>query len=168
VTHPITATPFAGSLTLSGADAKPPIKTAPIDTVLFDDQSLPIEAMADLIFEDIGGHELMNITRGDIINGQSISYQPIRNISKIQNQYNPNNILALQQTSDRYFAGFAIKLESRIPAVGNGPGGAYVYVDHVATSAARGDLFVEAVNLLQDERIEIQINLGGTIYEADI
>ena len=30
-----------------------PVKTAPIDTVLFNDDSLSIEIMADLIFEDI-------------------------------------------------------------------------------------------------------------------
>ena len=76
-----------------------PVKTAPIDTVLFNDDSLSIEIMADLIFEDIGGHELINIARNDIINGQQISYTPIKNLGLIQQKYNPNNILGLQATS---------------------------------------------------------------------
>jgi hypothetical protein len=36
-----------------------PVKTASIDTVLFDDETMPIDIMSDLIFEDIGGQELI-------------------------------------------------------------------------------------------------------------
>ena len=138
------------------------VKTAPIDTVLFDDDSVPTEVMEDLIFENIGGHELINIARNDIVNGQQVSYQPIKNLSSIQQQYNPNNILSLQSTSDKYFANFSIKLENKIPDPGTGPGGAYVYLDDNT-----GDLIVEAINLESDEQIEIEITTSGTIYEAE-
>jgi hypothetical protein len=57
-----------------------PVKTATPDIVLFDDSALPIEVMTDLIFENIGGQELISITRSDIVNGQKISYQPIKNL----------------------------------------------------------------------------------------
>jgi hypothetical protein len=80
----------------------PPPKTAPIDTILFDEEAVPIEIMSDMIFEDIGGHEIINIARNDTINGQTVTYQPIKNLSSIQQQYNPNNVLALQNTSDKY------------------------------------------------------------------
>ena len=139
-----------------------PVKTAPIDTVLFDDETVPIEVMADLIFENIGGQELLSITRSDIVNGQKISYQPIKNLSAIQQQYNPNNILGLQQTSDKYFAGFSIKLEDKIPNEGNGENGENIYLDE------SGDLVIEFINLNSDEQIETQITLDGTIYEADL
>jgi hypothetical protein len=88
-----------------------PVRTAPIDTVLFNDDTVPIEIMADLIFENIGGQELIDIARNDIVNGQEVSYQPIKNLSSIQQQYNPNNIVSLQATADKYFNNFAIKLE---------------------------------------------------------
>lgn len=140
----------------------PPVKTAPIDTILFDDESTPIEVMTDLIFENIGGHELINIARNDIINGQQVSYQPIKNLTSIQQQYNPNNIISLQSTSDKYFANFSIKLENKVPNLGNGPDGAYVYLDDDT-----GDLVVEAINLEPDEQIQIEITTGGTIYEAE-
>ena len=139
-----------------------PVKTAPIDTVLFDDETVPIEVMADLIFENIGGQELLSITRSDIVNGQKISYQPIKNLSAIQQQYNPNNILGLQQTSDKYFAGFSIKLEDKIPNEGNGENGENIYLDD------SGDLIIEFINLNSDEQIETQITLDGTIYQADL
>ena len=145
------------------APPAPPVKTAPIDTVLFNDDEVPIEVMSDLIFEDIGGHELINIARNDIINGQDISYQPIKNLTSIQQQYNPNNILSVQSTSDKYFSNFAIKLENKTPNVGNGPFGSNVYLDPLT-----GNMVVDAINLESDEQIEIEITLSGTIYEADL
>jgi hypothetical protein len=160
---PTPATPATVSPAVVAAVVAPPVKTAPIDTVLFNDDQVPIEVMSDLIFEDIGGHELINIARNDIINGQDISYQPIKNLTSVQQQYNPNNILSVQSTSDKYFSNFAIKLENKVPNVGNGPFGSNVYLD-----TANGSLVVEAINLEADEQIEVEITLSGTIYEADL
>jgi hypothetical protein len=138
------------------------VKTATKDIILFDDGSVPVDLMADLIFEDIGGQELISIARRDTVNGQKITYQPIKNLSSIEQQYNPNNILNLQATADKYFANFPIKLDDKIPQNGGGTGGDYVYIDSVT-----GNLIVEAVNLETDEQIEIQIARSGTIYETD-
>jgi hypothetical protein len=159
----LTATPPAPASAPELTIATTPVKTATPDIVLFDDNALPIEVMSDLIFENIGGQELISITRSDIVNGQKISYQPIKNLSSIQQQYNPNNILGLQQTSDKFFAGFSIKLENKIPEVGNGLDGENVYFDETT-----GDLVVEFINLNNDEQIEIQITVNGTIYEANL
>jgi hypothetical protein len=159
---PIPATPATVAPVVQAPPA-PPVKTASIDTVLFNDDEVPIEVMSDLIFEDIGGHELINIARNDIINGQDISYQPIKNLTSLQQQYNPNNILSVQSTSDKYFSNFAIKLENKTPNVGNGPFGSNVYIDPLT-----GNMVVDAINLETDEQIEIEITLSGTIYEADL
>jgi hypothetical protein len=159
---PTPATPATVAPVVQAPPA-PPVKTAPIDTVLFNDEQVPIEVMSDLIFEDIGGHELINIARNDIINGQDISYQPIKNLTSLQQQYNPNNILSVQSTSDKYFSNFAIKLENKTPNVGNGPFGSNVYIDPLT-----GNMVVDAINLETDEQIEIEITLSGTIYEADL
>ena len=159
----VSATPQTPSSTsVSNKIPASPVKTAPIDTVLFNDDSLSIEIMTDLIFEDIGGHELINIARNDIINGQQISYTPIKNLGLIQQKYNPNNILGLQATSEKYFANFPIKFEEKVPTVGNGPNGSNVYFDDET-----GDLIIEGVNLNKDELFEVEVSLNGTIYEAD-
>jgi hypothetical protein len=134
------------------------IKTATPDIVLFDDDSVPTEQMADLIFENIGGQELINITRNDTINGQNISYQPIKNIRSIQQSYNSNNILGLQKTSDKYFSGFSIRFDQKTPNEGNGLNGTNVYVDN------SGNLVIEAVGLNNDEQLEVQLSTSGTIY----
>jgi hypothetical protein len=125
---------------------------------------MPIELMFDLIFEDIGGQELINIARNDTINGQNIIYQPIKNLTQIQRQYNPNNILSLQDTMDKYFENFTIVFEDKIPEVGNGPDGSFVYIDQ-----SNGDLVIEVVNFEEDEQLEVNIFTSGTIlYEENL
>jgi hypothetical protein len=138
------------------------IKTATPDIILFDDSAIPVQLMQDLLFEDIGGQELINISRTDTINGQNIIYQPIKNINSINQEYNPGNILGLQKTSDKYFSGYAIKLEERVPKVSNSLDGNPVYLD------SNGNLVVDSINLNADEQVEIQITVSGTIYEIEL
>jgi len=154
--------PTPATTTATATTTTKQVKTATKDIILFDDGVVPISIMADLIFEDIGGEELISIARRDTVNGQPISYQPIRNLSSIEQQYNPNNIVSLQSTSDKYFANFSIKLDDKIPLDGTGPNGDYVYIDQLT-----GSLVIEAVNLEPDQQIEIQIATSGTIYETD-
>jgi hypothetical protein len=157
---PVPQTP--SNATVVTAYSPAPTKTAPIDTVLFDDQSMSIEIMTDLIFEDIGGQELLSVSRNDIINGQRVSYTPIKNLGLVQQRYNPNNILKLQATSETYFANFAIKFEEKVPVQGNGPNGSNVYIEEET-----GDLIIETINMNNDEQVEVQIAINGTIYEAN-
>jgi len=163
VTPPTPTPPTPTVAPVVSTPPAPVTKTAPIDTVLFNDDSVPIEVMTDLIFENIGGQELINIARNDIVNGQKISYSPIKNLTSIQQQYNPNNIISLQSTSDKYFANFSIKLDDKIPNIGNGPNGTNVYIEE-----STGDLIIESVNLKKDEQLDIQMIVSGTIYEADM
>lgn len=138
------------------------VKAAPIETVLFNDDVTDATIIADLLFENIGGQEILSIARYDTVNGQQIKYQPIKNLNIIQQEYNPSNILRLQKTSDRIFANFPIKLEDKIPFVANGANGENVYLDD------SGSLVVDLVNLVSDEQVEIQILQSGTIYEVGI
>lgn len=138
----------------------PKIKVAPIDTVLFDNDAVPKEIIADLLFESIGGQEILTIARHDTVNGQTVLYQPIKNINILQQQYNPNNLLKLRDTSNTIFGNFTINLTNKIPQVGNGLGGSNTYLD------SSGNLVIEFVNLANDELVEVQIASSGTIYEA--
>ena len=159
---PTPATPIIKPASIVATTVTAPIKTATPDIVLFDDSLVPIEIMADLVFEDIGGQELINITRNDIINGQKIIYQPIKNIDSINQQYNPNNIVGIQKTSDKYFSGFAIKFDQTVPVTPTSSDENPVYMD------ASGNIVVESINLKADEQLEIQIAVSGTIYETEI
>jgi hypothetical protein len=119
--------------------------------------------MTDLIFENIGGQELINIARNDLVNGQNVIYQPIKNLTNLYLQYNPQNILGLQNVDIDYFKKFPILLSSKIPTCGTGPNCEYVYID-----SNTGDLVINVVNLLPDERVEVEIFNAGTILSDTI
>jgi hypothetical protein len=139
------------------------VKIPTKDIILYNDESTPIEVMTDLIFEEIGGQEIINIARNDIINGQNVIYQPIKNLTSLYLQYNPQNILGLQNTSNEYFKKFPIKLEDKIPTEGTGPFGEIVYID-----TDTGNIIINVINLADDEQVEVEILNGGSIFNDTI
>jgi hypothetical protein len=139
------------------------VKAAPIDTVLFVDEGFSQEFITDLLFEDIAGQELLSIARDDTVNGQEVIYQPIKNLGILRDTYDINNLLKLQETSDRFFANFIINLFEKIPRVGNGPNGKNYYFDEVT-----GDGIIEFINMRDDEQVEVQISNAGIIEEVGI
>jgi hypothetical protein len=139
------------------------VKSAPIDTVVFIDERFSSELITDLLFEDIAGQEILSIARNDTVNGQPVIYQPIKNLGIIRDTYNANNLLKLQETSDRFFANFIINLAEKIPKVGNGANGANYYLD-----LTTGDGVIELINMRSDEQVEIQIANAGTIEDVGI
>ena len=139
-------------------------KTATRDIVEFNDQSIinNAELILDLLFEDIGSRELLTLARHDTVNGQDVRYQPIKNLNILTDEYNPQNLVRIQQTSEKTFSNFPIKLSEKIPTSGNGLGGDNVYLD------SDGSLVLEFENLLSDEQVEVQIITNGVVYEAGI
>lgn len=157
----VSSTPNTPSSTPSTSSSGVKIPTT--DIILYNDESTPIEVMSDLIFEDIGGQEIINIARNDLVNGQKVIYQPIKNLTSLAFQYNPQNILGLQDTAESYFNKFSIKLENTIPDVGTGPNGETVYIDPNS-----GDLIINVINLNSDEQVEVQVLNSGTIFNDTI
>ena len=158
----------------------PAVKVATPDLILKPDESTPIEIMTDLIFEDIGGIELINISRNDLINGQNVIYKPIKNLSSIFFQYNPQNVLSLQKTSESYFKNFPIKLGDRVPDCGTGYTRIYndpldledytdtgnckiVYCDPVD-----GSLVINVINMGKEEQVQVEILQQGVVLSDTI
>lgn len=139
------------------------VKSATPEIILFDEAPVSDEIMINLLFEDIGGEEILMLARTDTVDGQSVIYQPIKNLVSLNQEYNPQNILSLQGVSSVYFKNFPINLDYRIPNIGNGPNGEYVYIDPVT-----GQLVVEAVNLESDEQIEIHIIKNSETFNDTI
>lgn len=137
------------------------IKSATPEIILFGNNSIPMEIMADLIFEDIGGQELISVGRHDLINGDNIQNSLIKNLSSINQLTSSQKILSLHNTADKYFANFGIKLENKTPLIGNGQNGSNVYFDSTIDS-----LVLEFINIEQDEQVEVQFQVDGTIYST--
>ena len=125
------------------------VKQADPDIVIFDTETISPELLIQLEYENVSGTELINISRSDIIDGQQVIYSPIKNLSALRRKYNPNNVIALSSTSDSIFSKFLIDL------VGRGIQEPY-FNDN-------GDLVVEIDNIFDDELIETEIDVSGTI-----
>lgn len=156
------------------------IKIATPDLIIKDKEIIDIEIMTDLIFEDIGGRELATMSRHDLVNGQNILYTPIKNLTDLYLQYNPNNILRLE-SSDSYFNSLSISVLDHIPVCGNGydlienpgetdktkwtkvPNCKSIYIDPIS-----GDLVINLINVKDGEQAEVQILTSGETFDATI
>jgi hypothetical protein len=121
------------------------------------------DAMADAIIEDIGGQEIMNLTRTDLLNGQSVTYNIIENLESTQRQFNPNEILKLQSTDADLFASYQLDLNTFTPEYGTGPSGDIVYVD-----SNTGELVINTVNIDNDLFLEVEIVSYSDISSTDV
>ena len=57
------------------------VKSSTPQFIVFDESQTNDEVIVDLLFENISSHELIQISRKDIINGQKIFYNPIKNLN---------------------------------------------------------------------------------------
>jgi hypothetical protein len=133
------------------------IKIATPDIILPEEFPIPIDLMTDLIFEDIGGQEIISISRNDIINGQDVSYILIGNTKLISRKYSSLNIFSLPGTIENYFRNFSIRLDIHIPEKGTGPVGERVYLNN------SNNLIIDVVNMQKNERVDVEILKRGNV-----
>lgn len=159
--RPIPDTPGSGdTVSNQPISSNRSVRVATPDIILFNPETVTEEEMTELVFETIGGQELLLATRNDVVNGQNVIYQPIKNLAEVGIRYNSNNIIALQNPSYVYFDRFIINLDEKIPSTGN-----VVYLD------TSGNLIIEVDNMNFDEQVEVQIMnsvnvLDDTIYDG--
>lgn len=128
------------------------IKVARPDIVI-PDEKLPSEVMANLIFEDIGGHELLESTRADIINSPVQSrYTIISNQITVNDKFSSINILANQEGMPTA----SLNINSYIPSsreiidTRQTPDGFTINVE-------TGNLEINLINLSEGDKVELQV-----------
>ena len=130
------------------------------DVVLFSENNISVEGITNLLFEDIGGIELISMVRRDTVEGQNPYYTLISNLSSIKREFDPTQIISRQKPNQSFFDIYSIDLNSKIPneiyLEQNGLEN-FFYID------SNGDFVIELDNMLQDEIIELEIAQGGTI-----
>lgn len=145
---------------VGGAQA---VKIADPDIVLIDQNALPVELLAKMIFEEIGGQQLLAISRHDIVNGQQVIYSPIANIPQIAIAYNSGNIIPLQDPNKEIFAKFLIDFAKRIPSfrevISNGI---------VSFDASNTNIEILVQNMAPGEEVEVQILSSGEVFDDTI
>jgi hypothetical protein len=153
------ATPYVPEAIKNSALLRPSVKPASPDLILFDDAAIPLEFITDLLFEQVGGKEIINIVRNDILNGQNISYNLIKNSSELAQTYSPNNIFRVPGTMAEFFENFSIKfglyvLENQNPASLN--------------EAGDLEILISASALQKNDLTEIEVLIAGTLENDTI
>lgn len=145
----LSATPDNIWTTESTYKAPTGVKQATPDIIVFDQTTVDIKYLTEEFFEEFGGHELIKISRSDLIDGKEVAYNPIKNLSILNQKYNPNTVIAIapfQQNLSLY----AIDLILR--------GIHEPYIDRES-----GNLVIEIDNVKSSESIEVEIAIGGTM-----
>jgi hypothetical protein len=183
------ATPFAGFNTsadreenrikslkpIGGGDIKPAPEVSKINTT---DIKLPNEEseaeLARLFLMDIGGRELITLTRHDQIAGINQEYSPIKNLSNIALEYNPLAISPNADNVSTYLTLFNFditkyvptqqELNEKYPLEEDASKRSVVYFDKTTNS-----LIVHVKNIFTNEKIEVEFIIpegvkDGTIY----
>lgn len=141
------------------------VKAATPDIILFNQAAMPVDAMADLIFEDIGGHELINMLRHDTVKGQDINYSLISNTKDVAKSYSSRNIIFAPGAIEEFFKNFAIRLDIHNPESVAANNSENMYVDRVIVP---NSLVVEVTNMEKNEQVEIQVLNSGDYLDGII
>ncbi len=115
------------------------------------------DVRTQLFFDSMESIDIISIARNDLVNGQKILYQPIKNLDHIEDRYGSKYLLPMFDTDNIRFKSFAIKLEDKV-----GENATPVYL------TTSGDLVIEAINLADDELIEIEILTSGQAIDDTI
>jgi hypothetical protein len=130
------------------------IKQADPDIIIEPGTDTSGDYIVERFFEELGGTELINLSRYDLIDGIDVTYNPIANLSRLRKRFNPNNIIALDILSEDEFSKFSIDLLSR---------GIYEpYFDD------DGNLVVEVDIIRSEENIDVEISLSGTLTRVEL
>jgi hypothetical protein len=136
------------------------VKVATPDVMLYTLNDLDVQAINDILFENIGGQELISISRNDILNGQNVSIQPIKNLKSLGLKYNPKNIVQLSETSASFFNNFPLALENYLPNQALG-----IKLSEIDSD---GNLVINFINIPDGEQVEVQLFAGGNILDETI
>lgn len=141
------------------------VKPATPDIVLFDEAALPVDAMSHLIFENIGGHEIINMLRYDTVDGKNLDYQLIGNTKAISKAFSPSNMISSTGTLQEYFKNFSIRLDIHQVETSQPNYENVLYIDRIVSP---GSLVLEVTNMEVNEQIELQVLNSGDYLSAII
>lgn len=130
------------------------------DVVLFSENNISVEGITNLLFEEIGGIELISMLRRDTVEGQNPYYTLISNLSSIKREFDPTQIISRQRPNQSLFDIYSIDINTKIPNdiyLAQNNLSNFFYID------SNGDFVIELDNMAQDEIIELEIAQSGTI-----
>jgi len=154
----------------SGNPVSTPSRETSINQINFNEQTMTPEAFEDLILEDIGGRELLTLSRHDSLIGITApKYSPIKNISATLLANSPINIAPNPNSTIDFFDTFSILLSSYIPtdaelnALDAGYKKYYLYYEPSTNS-----FIINASNIFNNEGVEVEFITFSSLNDDTI
>ena len=70
-----------------------------------------------MFFQDVGGTEILSVTRHDTVGGEKVIYSEVDNLQDLKIQFNPLNILVSTNLND-LFSGYGIDIKEKVNDAG--------------------------------------------------
>ena len=156
---PTPLTPDGMDATLSVVRKYQTDQTSKPVRLISDRPDVPTQLKFQMIFGDLGATEIINTGRHDLITGTNISYEPFKELSILNQKFDPMKILALADGSPLQFSAFAYNLEMYIPKTNQ---------NNVAWDTNEENIVLEFVNLKENQYVEVQIMTQGAVYNDTI
>lgn len=137
-----------------------PAKETSINEIVISEQGMTEDEYVNLILEEIGGMELLNIARHDTLTGSvAPKYSPIQNIgvslinnSSVNISPNPNSVTSHYDTYPMFLSFYLPSDEELLVEYPNDLNKrAYVYYDSVSNS-----IVINAASIFREEDIEVE------------
>ena len=153
-----------------GNPVSTPSRETSINQINFNEQTMTPEAFEDLILEDIGGRELLTLSRHDSLIGITApKYSPIKNMSATLLANSPINIAPNPNSTIDFFDTFSILLSSYIPtdaelnALDAGYKKYYLYYEPSTNS-----FIINASNIFNNEGVEVEFITFSSLNDDTI
>lgn len=151
------------------------VKVPELYNIDLSNETVPESLLEFLLFEQIGGQELISISRADVLSGQNASYAIVSNLSDVASQYSSENILSLPGTLPDLFKVYGLVLENYVPGLEfsqldlqsklpNESPNSYVDID--ASSNTKNNLVIEFKNMQANYEVEVQIMDYGLVEDT--
>jgi hypothetical protein len=156
-----------GSSSQNTGNASITIKLATDNLLAFKPDTIDAEATANMLFQSIGGIELLEYSRSDMIyniDNQALPYQVFSDLSALQSKYSPKSLSGLQDAIGDSLTAFPLDISKYIPLV---PTRAfYVYVEDNVASANLDNLIIEVIGITDksSETVQVEVMNSSEVY----
>lgn len=156
----INATPDEGFINIKPVNA---VKSAETNTDIVETDYIRYqvseEEIENLLLQDIGGRELITLTRHDQINGIIQDYSPIKNVSELALEYNPVELSKNPNSVNDFIDLFYYNLNEYVPSLeelaefypNNDEKWTTVYFD-----SATNSITIHIANAFNSEQVEVE------------
>ena len=121
------------------------VKISAVNVVNRNYEATSVEQMERLYFQNVGGTEILSVTRHDTVGGEEVVFNNVDNIFELRSQFNPLNIL-MTTNINSLFSEYGVDIGTKIGAL-----------DETFSMNVDGGIDIQVFNINRDEYLQVQV-----------